>query len=110
MRSLIKKIPQHQVWSKEKSGRENPSKSYPGTFQKRLRLGEKKCSRSSSACPVTTMPPEPSEASTLPSPSSLELSMFVLSESASLSHKRLANPTVPLRPLLTETHDGSKDA
>lgn len=39
------------------------------------------------------MPPEPSEASTLPSPSSLELSMFVLSESASLSHKRLANPT-----------------
>lgn len=88
-----------------------PPRVTPEHFRKRLRLGEKKCSRSSSACPVTTMPPEPSEASTLPSPSSLELSMFVLSESASLSHINVwPILPVPLRPLLTGTHDGSKDA
>lgn len=47
--------------------------------------------QSSSAGPVTTMHPEPSEASTLPHTSSLEPSMFVLSESASFFHKRLAS-------------------
>lgn len=47
--------------------------------------------QSSSAGPVTTMHSEPSEASTLPHTSSLEPSMFVLSESASFFHKRLAS-------------------
>lgn len=67
-----------------------PQRANPEHIRKRLRLGKKKCSRSSSPCPVTTMPPEPSEDSTLPSSASLKPSMFVLSESASL--KRLASP------------------
>lgn len=67
-----------------------PQRANSEHFRKRLRLGKKKCSRSSSPCPVTTMPPKPSEDSTLPSSASLKPSMFVLSESASL--KRLASP------------------
>lgn len=110
MRSLIQKVSKHQVWSKKKSGRENPSKSYPGTFQKIAETGKKKCTNQVRPVPLRPCIQNPQK-------------LLLCHTHLPWNHQCLSYPNlllffinvwpvlpVPLSPRLTGTPDGSKDA